>query len=117
MVFGEAVAKEFEALFRGVDEAEEVHVAGRDDAGVRHGLEIENAVPVFASVDGDENFLGQLLRLRQREDFKKLVEGAEATGEDYQTFREIGEPEFAHEEIVKLKIQRGRDVGVGVLLK
>src|SRR6185437_8224389 len=107
MIFGKAIAKKFKTFFGRIDEAEKIHVTGRDNTSVGHGLEIEDAVPVFTAVDGDQDFIGQLLRLRQGQDFKKLVEGAESAGEDHQPLGEVGEPEFAHEEVVELKIQRG----------
>src|SRR4029077_10127726 len=96
---------------------EQVQILGRDRAGVDEGLEVNDAVPVFAAVDDDENFLGQLVGLGQGEDFEEFVDGAEAAGENHQSFGEIGEPELAHEEIVKLEVERGRDVGIGILLE
>src|SRR5580693_4722291 len=100
MVFGQAIAEEIEGIFRRVDEFEEVQVFGGDGAGVDEGLEVHDAVPVFAAVDDDENFLGQFVGLGEGKDFKKLVDGAEASGKNHQRFGEIGEPELAHEKIV-----------------
>src|SRR5580704_15217312 len=117
MVFGEAVAEELESIFGGVDEFEEVEVFRRNRAGVYEGLEVHDAVPVFAAVDDYENFLGEFVGLGEGKDFKEFVDGAEATRENHQRLGEIGEPEFTHEEIVELEVQRGRDVGIGILLE
>jgi hypothetical protein len=117
VVFGEAVAEESEGVFGRVDELEQVQIVGGDGAGVDEGLEVHDAVPVFAAVDDDQNFLGKLVGLREGEDFEKFVDGAEAAGKNHQRFGEIGEPEFAHEEIMELEVERGGDVGVGILLE
>ncbi len=117
MVFGEAVAEELEGVFGSVDEFEEVQVFGVYGAGVDEGLEVHDAVPVFAAVDYYENFLGEFIGLSEGEDFEEFVDGAEATGENHQRFGEVGKPEFAHEEIVELEVERGGDVGIGILLE
>src|SRR5437868_12861236 len=74
-------------------------------------------MPVFAAIDDYQDFLGQLLGLGQREDFEEFVHGAEAAGEDNKSLGEIAEPELTHEEVVKLKIERRRDVGITHLLE
>ena len=117
VIFRETIAQEFEGVFGGVDELELVEIFRRDRAGVRKGLEVEDTVPVFAAVDDDQNFLRQLVGLRESEDFEEFVHGAEAAGEDDESLGEIGEPEFAHEEVMELKVQRGRDVVVGYCSK
>src|SRR5580704_1670139 len=117
VVFGEAVAEEGEGVFGGVDELEQVQVFGGDGASVYEGLEVHDAVPVFAAVDYYENFLGQFIGLREGEDFEEFVDGAEAAGKNHQRFGEVGEPEFTHEEIVELEVERGSDVGVGILFE
>ncbi len=48
---------------------------------------------------------------------EKFVDGAEASGKNHESFGEIGEPEFAHEEIVELEVERGGDVRIGILLE
>ena len=117
VVFGEAVAEESEGVLGSVDELEQAEVFGSDGASIDEGLEVHDAMPVFTAVDDDENFLGELVGLREGEDFEEFVDGAEAAGENHQSFGEIGEPEFAHEEIVEFEVERGRDVGVGILLE
>jgi hypothetical protein len=57
------------------------------------------------------------LGLGEGEDFKHLVERAEAAGKDDQRLGEIGEPELAHEEVMELEVERGGDVRVGMLLE
>ena len=117
MVFGEAVAEESEGVLGSVDELEQAEVFGSDGASVDEGLEVHDAMPVFTAVDDDQNFLGELVGLREGEDFEEFVDRAEAAGKNHQRFGEIGEPEFAHEEIVEFEVERRSDVGVGILLE
>ncbi len=90
---------------------------GENCSGVDEGLEVHDAVPILAAVNDDQNFLCQLVGLRQGEDFEQLVDGAESAGKNHQRLGQIGEPELAHEKIMEFKIERGRDVGIGILLE
>src|SRR5579872_3306819 len=117
MVFRQAVAEECKRFFRIVDNLEKFQILRRYRPGIDKGLEVDDLVPVLAAINDDQDFLGQLVRLGERQDFKKFVHRAEAAGEDYESLREIREPELAHEEIVKLEIQRRRDELVGMLLE
>ena len=56
------------------------------------------------------------LRLRERQDLEQLVERAEAARKSDQRVRQVREPQLAHEEVVELEAQLGRDIGVGTLL-
>src|SRR5215467_5739928 len=78
---------------------------------------MDEAVPVFAPVDNNQNLLRQLLCLGQREDFEKLVERAKAARKNHQRLRKICKPELPHEEVMELQIQRRGDVRVGILLE
>src|SRR5215468_5113951 len=78
---------------------------------------MQDFIPVLLAVDDDENLLCELLRLREGEDLKQLVERAEAAGKNDQRFGEIREPVLAHEEVVKLEVEIRRDVAVGILLE
>src|SRR3984957_13919132 len=117
MVFRETIAQELEGIFRAVDDFELLEVFRGNRTGIDEGLEVEDAMPVLTAVDNDENFLSQLVGLRQREDFKEFIHGAEAAWEDDEGFSEIGEPEFAHEEEVKLEVKRWSVVLVGTLFE
>jgi len=117
VVFGEAVAKEREGVFGGIDKLEEVEILRGDGAGVDEGLEVHDAMPVFAAVNDDENFLGEFISLGKGEDFEKFVDRAEAAGKNHQRFGKIREPEFAHEEIMEFEVERGSDVGVWILFE
>ena len=88
-----------------------------DGAGIDHGVEVDEALPVLTAVNHHQNLLGQLLGLGQGQNFKKLVQSAEAAGKDHQGLGQIGEPELAHEEVMELKIKRRRDVGIRVLFE
>src|SRR5271155_1622143 len=58
----------------------------------------------------------EFVGLQQGEHFPKLVHGAEAPREDDQRFCHLREPELAHEKIVEIEIQIGRDVAIRSLL-
>src|SRR5271166_180150 len=107
MILGQALAQKFKTLFRRVHDLEKLQILWRNSSRIHHGLEVDQAVPVLAAVDHDENFLGQLLRLREGEYFEELIHGSEASGKNHQRFRQICEPKLAHEEVVKFEIQRG----------
>ena len=62
-------------------------------------------------------FLASFSVCVEGEDFEHLVERAEAAGKDHQRLGQIGEPILAHEEVVELEVERGRDVGVRRLLE
>ena len=95
----------------------QVEVFGRDCAGVNERLEVDDAVPVFAPVDDDRHLLRKLFHLRQCQNLKSFVQRAESAGKDHQRLREIREPVLAHEEVVKLEVQGGRDPAVGELFE
>src|SRR5450631_1319404 len=117
VMFGQASTQKLEYIFGAVDDLELVEVFGGNGAGVDEGLKVQDAVPVLAAVDDDQDFLGQLVGLREREDLEEFVHGAETAGENDESLGEIGEPEFAHEEVMELEVQRGSDVLVGTLLE
>src|SRR5207253_1756893 len=58
----------------------------------------------------------ELARLAECQDLEQLVERAEAAGKNDDGAREVCEPELAHEEVVELEPEAGRDVGVRALL-
>ena len=84
-----------------------------DQAAVRQVVEINQTLPeVLAKKDdGHPPFDG---RLTQGEHFKKLVEGAEATGEENGRGRAFNEVELAQGEVVELKAELWADVRVGL---
>jgi len=117
VVLRQAVPQEFEGIFRTIDDFEQLQIFGRHRARIDEGLEVDDLVPVFASVDDHENLLREFVGLGERQDFEELVHGAEAAGEDDESFGQIGEPELTHKKIVELEVQRRRDVLVRVLLE
>src|SRR3954471_199902 len=116
-MFREPVAQEFKCVLWCVGELEQFRILRSHSPSVDERLEVDYPVPVFAPVYHDQNFLRQLVGLRQRQDLEKLIHGAEAAREDHESLRKIGEPELAHEEVVKLKVQRRSDVLVRILLE
>src|SRR5579872_1843601 len=117
MIARQAVAQEFESLFRRIHNLEEIQIFLRDGSRIYHQLEVDQPVPVLASVDHHKDLLGQLLCLCQGKDLEKFVERPETTWENDECFRQISEPELPHEEIVEFEIQRWRDVRIRGLLK
>lgn len=117
MIFRQAIAQKVEGVFGGVDDPEQLEILRGDGACIHEGVEVDDAIPVFAAIDDDQDLLGQLVGLGERENFEEFVHRAEAAGENDESLGQISEPEFAHEEVVKLEIQRWRDELVGVLLE
>src|SRR5258707_9347572 len=117
MIARQAFFQAFKRFLRRVGEREKFLVFRRDGAGVGQRFQVQHTVPVFLAVNDHQNFFGQLARLGQGKDFKQLVQGAKTSGKNHQRLGQVGEPVFTHEEVVKLKIQLGSNVRVGVLLK
>src|ERR1700687_122339 len=102
--FRQSIAQEREGVFWAVYDLELVDIFRGNGAGIDEGLKVDDAVPVFAAVDDHQDFLGQFIGLRERKNFEQFVHGSEAAGENDEGFGKIGEPEFAHEKVVKLKV-------------
>src|SRR6266478_9342131 len=117
MVLGQSFFQELQTLLWRIGHLEQFEVWWRDHAGVDHGVEIDDFLPVRAAIDDNDNLLSQLLSLSKGEDFKKFVERAEASGKDHQRFGQIREPELTHEKVMELEVERRRDVGVRILLE
>ena len=93
------------------------HVLDGDGALFGEDVEVDDALPVGRAVDDDGDLLGELVGLGEGEQLEHFVQGAEAAGKDDQRLGEVGEPVLAHEEVVEVEVERGRDVGVGHLLE
>src|SRR5579863_2882796 len=117
MVLGQSIAQELKGFVGRVDDLQQIEIFLGNGSGIDEGLKIDDAVPVLAAIDHHQNLLGQFVGLGERENLEQFVHGAETAGKDHQTFGQVGKPEFPHEEIVKLKVQRRRDIGIGVLLE
>src|SRR5271157_394617 len=117
MIRGQSFFQELETFLRRIGHLEKFEVARSDGAGVNHRFEIEDLFPVRGAVNDHDYLLGQLLRLGESEDLKKLVERAKTAGKNHQPLGQVREPEFAHEKIMKLEVERRRDVRVRILLK
>src|SRR5690242_10291502 len=111
MVARQSIAQEFKAFLGRIHHAKQVEVFAGDGAGVDHRLEVDDVLPILPAVDEHENFLGQLFSLGKGQNFKELVECAEAAGENDQRLGQVSEPKLPHEKVVKLEIQgRGNEV-------
>src|SRR5215469_2363952 len=117
MILGQAFLQVFEPLLGSIYDLEQFQVRRGNRSRIHECLKINHAVPVLAAVDYDQNLLGQLFRLRERENFKQLIHGAESAGEDDEGFRKICEPEFAHEEVMEIEVERRSDIRIRILLK
>ena len=85
-------------------------------APAHHGAEVENFIPILAAVNDDEVVARELAGLEQREHFPKLVHSAKAARENDESFGDLREPKFAHEEIVEIEAELRTDISVGELL-
>ena len=112
----EAGADVVEGLVHAIGELQHLVLVFVDRAPVDHGLPVENFVPIPAAVDEDDVVLGELARLQQREHLPELIHRAKAAGKDDEGFGDLREPQFAHEEIMKIEAELRADVGVGELL-
>src|SRR2546429_8718949 len=117
MVFGQSIFQELQAFLWRIGHLEQFEVWWRDHAGIDHGVEIDDFLPVRAAIDDNDNLLSQLLSLGKGEDFKKFVERDEASGKDHQRFGQIREQELTHEKVMELEVERRRDVGIRILLE
>ena len=99
-----------------VGEPEQFEIFATDGAVPHQRLEVDDLLPVLRSVEQYRDRAIQLLRLLQGQYLHHLVERAEAAGKNHQRARQMGEPQLAHEKIVKLERQAARDVRIGPLL-
>src|SRR5262249_56744276 len=79
-------------------------------------LEVDDLAPVARPVEQGHDRPLELAGLAEGQDLEQLVECAEAAGEGDDGAREVREPELAHEEVVELEPEAGRDVRVRTLL-
>src|SRR5664279_4813245 len=110
-------AQELERLLGSVRPVDQVKVLGGNRSGIHQGLEVDDLVPVLPAINHHSDVLGELLGLRQRQQFEHFVEGPEASGKHHQRFGQIGKPQLAHKEVVELEVQVRGDVGIGNLLE
>src|SRR5262249_18268264 len=94
---------------------ENLKVFRTDGSPADEGIEINDLVPVFRTEQHDGHDLPRLGGLNQCQHFKKFVDGAETTGEDDESFRQINKPELTHEEIMEVEDQFRGDIPVHTL--
>src|SRR3954465_9694737 len=117
MELRQAFAKQIEGFVGAVRKTVKVPVFRRDGAKLDQRVDIQDLLPVLlTAIDHHQDFFCELLRLHQGQDLEEFVQSAEATGKDHQRLREISEPVLAHEEVMELKIQLGRDPPIRKLL-
>ena len=104
-----------EGVVNGICESEQRIFALVDGAAVEHRAPVEHFVPILPSVNQDQIMLRQFAGLHQREHFPKLVHGAESARENDQGFRDLREPQFAHEKIMEVEAQFAADEAIGKL--
>src|SRR5436190_15789040 len=91
-------------------------VLGADRAVTHERVEIQHLVPELGAEQDDRHAFAHLARLRQRQDLEQLVERAEATWEQHHRLGEVDEPEFTHEEVMKVDVKLATDEGIVELL-
>src|SRR5262249_48000896 len=96
---------------------EQIQILWGDHVMLHQRVEVDDLFPILRTVEHGRHLFRQLLGLRQGEDLHHLVERAEAARKDHQRFRQIGEPELAHEKVVELEAQLRRDIWVGELFE
>src|SRR5689334_14520092 len=104
MILGKSVTQYAKPVLRRIHHLEQVEIFWRNRAGIGHHFQIQSFAPIFAAINDDQNFLRELLRLRQSQDFKQLIQSPKTTGENHQSLGEIRKPELTHEKVMKLKI-------------
>src|SRR5260370_42367780 len=72
---------------------------------------------VFRCVEHNYEAAFELACLGKSQDLEELIERSISAGKDHERFGEIREPELAHEEVMELEREIGRDVGIGPLLE
>ena len=117
MVRDEVRAEAVERVGGRVGVVHQLKILFRDGSPFGHRLEVENAIPVLAAVEDHFDGLRQLVGLHERQHLEQLVARAEAAWKNHERFREVREPELAHEEVVKLEMQPFSDVRIGFLLE
>ena len=115
-VLRESLLQDAESLCGIVGELEQTEILARDGPPLYESVEVDDVVPILASIQQDGDAPAYLARLHEREQLEQLVERAEPAGEDHQRQGGRHEPPLAHEEVVELEIQLACDVGVFVLL-
>src|SRR6266567_3535543 len=109
-MFGYLLLQNLERLSRIVGVLKQLQILRGDGVVLDQSVEIQYFFPKLRAIQHDHDFAFELVGLRQSQNFEKLVESAESAGEDNQRARKISEPELAHEEVMELEGERGRDV-------
>ncbi len=99
-----------------VRKLEKVEIFAADRPVAYQRLEVDDLFPVTGTVEHNRNRTIQLPGLLQSQNLEHFVQRAEASGECHERPRQMCEPEFAHEEVVKLDRQFAGNVRVGPLL-
>ena len=92
------------------------HIPRTYRAVAHERVEIDYLPPVLGAEHDDRHRLAHLLSLHQRQQLEQLVERTEPARKHDHRLRKIGEPEFAHEEVVEVKRELARNVVVAELV-
>src|SRR5215472_11794487 len=90
----------------------DLQIFGADSTPTDESIEVDHIIPVLAAEKHNRHNLPWLGCLNQRHYFEELVHRSEAARKDHQRFGKIDEPEFTHEEIVKIEHEIARNVAV-----
>src|SRR5579862_1398601 len=111
------VAKQGECPLRIVGGLEQIQVTRIDHSVLHEGVEIQDVLPKGCSVEEDEDPSLDLSSLREHQDLRQLIQGSQASRKYDERPCQVGEPELAHEEVVKLEIERRGDEWIGALFE
>src|SRR5215469_3734641 len=90
----------------------QLEVIWTDGPVMNERIKFDDVTPVFVAVKDDRNTFPHLASLDKRQDFKELIERAEAAREQHDRLCKIDEPEFSHEEVVEMDMQFTADIGI-----
>src|SRR5258707_15410384 len=75
-------------------------------------LQINHSFPLFFPVNKKQFVIRQLPRLKKHHHFPQLVHCSKTAGKHDQRFRNLSEPQLAHEKIMEIKTQLRADVRI-----
>ena len=110
--FGQPLCDDLVGFVHRIGAVENVEIAWADRAVFNERVEIDHLVPVFGAEQNDRHALAGFARLHQGQDLEHLVERAKTTREQHDRLGQVDKPEFAHKEVVEIKVQFSADIGV-----
>src|SRR6202030_2793271 len=95
---------------------EKIDMRGANRPVANQGVDTEDLTPKFSTEQNDRNAFSHFPGLHQRQYFKQFIQSAESARKEHHRFRQINEPEFAHEKIMEVEMKFATDIGIVKLL-